>query len=122
VVWTSYLLVVVAASLLPPGDLPVRVGSHDKLWHAAGYALAMLMAVPLWQRVRHLLGVALALAVMGAAMEVLQGLAGYRSMELADAVANASGVLVGLLATATPLRGMLPRDGGGQARRPPGML
>lgn len=117
IAWIACLLLIVAASLLPPTGLPVRVGASDKLWHAAGYALAMLLAVPLWHRLGMLLGVAVGLATLGAVLELLQGYSGYRSAELADALANSAGVLGALLAVATPLRGIVAAHDPDPARR-----
>ena len=67
----------------------------DKVAHFAAYGA--LGAAAVFAHVRFfgsLAYTAIALAVYGAALEGLQGMSGLRSPELADATANALGVLV----------------------------
>jgi VanZ family protein len=108
----AYLGLIALASLLPPPELPMDPGRYDKLWHAAGYALAALLCVPLWRGWRALLLAGLGLVGYGLLMELLQAQTAARSGEWLDALANTSGVAIGLLAALTPVRGGL----GAQAR------
>lgn len=103
----AYLGLICWLSLVPGPELPIDPGRFDKLWHAAGYAIAAFALVPLWQRWAPLLLGGLALAAMGLGIEVLQGLGGQRSFDWWDALANSLGVGVGLLAGLSPLRGAL---------------
>jgi len=78
----------------------------DKLHHFAAYAALMLVwrlsmgASSLSVQVR----LAIALMLMGVAIECAQGLTPYRSFEWADAAANATGVLIGWALANTALR------------------
>lgn len=103
----AYLGLICWLSLIPGPELPIDPGRFDKLWHAAGYAVAGFALVPLWRRWALLLWGGLGLAAMGFAIEVLQGLGGQRSFDAWDALANALGAGVGLLAGLSPLRGAL---------------
>lgn len=103
----AYLGLICWLSLIPGPELPIDPGRFDKLWHAAGYAIAGFALVPLWRRWAPLLLGGLLLAAMGLGIEVLQGLGGQRSFDWWDALANSLGVGVGLLAGLSPLRGAL---------------
>lgn len=103
----GYLGLICWLSLIPGPELPIDPGRFDKLWHAAGYAIAAFALVPLWRCWWPLLLGGLALAAMGLGIEVLQGLGGQRSFDWWDALANTLGVGVGLLAGLSPLRGAL---------------
>lgn len=88
-------------SLMP---VPPSVPGGDKLHHWVAYAGCTLwwcLALTTWRQ----RGVAmLSLVAMGAVIEVLQGLSGYRYFELADIAANAGGVLCGgMVAALFPL-------------------
>ena len=93
----SALLVaaVIAASLLPGGSGP-DVGNLDKLGHFLAYA-----ALAAWfcgiVASRWYWGVAIALALLGIALEVLQALVAHNlSGDPNDVVANVAGVGAGL--------------------------
>lgn len=103
----GYLGLICWLSLIPGPELPIDPGRFDKLWHAAGYAIAAFALVPLCRLWRTLLLGGLLLAAMGLGIEVLQGLGGQRSFDWWDALANSAGVGVGLLAGFSPLRGAL---------------
>ena len=100
------MVVSVAVLSLIPVDVDLG-GSRDKLAHFAAYAsLAFWFAMLFGGRYRQL-GIAIAFAAMGVAMEFLQGLTDYRSLEVADMVANATGAAVGWGLAQTPLRNAL---------------
>ena len=85
------VLGVVVGSLLPGSEVPA-VSVSDKLQHFAAYALLALWFGGLSHREAH--GwVALALLLLGALMEVLQGvLPLHRTADLRDLLANALGI------------------------------
>jgi len=93
-------VVVLAASLVPAsggGSLPPNA---DKLLHLAGYAaVAFAAAMALDDDTdRALVGVALAVTAFGAGVEVVQPTVG-RTASVLDALANAAGAALGVLAT-----------------------
>jgi VanZ family protein len=90
--WTFVLLVVVS-SLLPPTGLP-DVEYNDKLGHFLAYFSLMAWFGQLFP---HYWKPALVLLGLGALLEVLQGLSGYRDMSGLDMVANAAGIGFGWL-------------------------
>jgi hypothetical protein len=77
----------------PPAgpDLP----NVDKWEHLLAYGLMMGWFGQLAANLRLRANLALSFMVLGAALELLQGLGGVRHMELADAAANALGVWMG---------------------------
>lgn len=81
-----------ALSLMPA---PPQIPGGDKWHHFAAYAGCTAwwcMTLTTWRQRR----IAMAtLVVMGAAIEILQGLSGFRHFELADIAANTLGVLSG---------------------------
>lgn len=90
--WALVILVTVL-SLLPPPDLP-DVRYNDKFSHLLAYFTLMAWFGQLYlRRLRPCLG----LLGLGAGLEVLQGMTGYRDMSGLDMVANAAGVSLGWL-------------------------
>lgn len=90
--WGLVALVVVL-SLIPAPQLP-DVGVSDKFEHLLAYAVLMA-----WFGQTHgaRLLPFLGLVFMGAALEVLQGMTGYREMSAYDQIANMLGVCLGWL-------------------------
>jgi VanZ family protein len=86
------LVTVAWTSLLPPEDLPQDVAVSDKVVHALAYAL--LGALVVLSGLRWLPSV-VAVVVFGLAVEIAQGVSGYRSFEWADLLADAVGAAVG---------------------------
>jgi len=84
----ALVILVTALSLLPHEDLP-DIQYNDKIGH--GLAYFALMAV-FGQIYGARLRVVLLLLAMGALIEVLQGLSGYRDMSFFDWLADAAGV------------------------------
>lgn len=100
----AYVAAIVALSLLPPRDLPVDPGDYDKLWHAAGYALAAAWTVWIVTPDRRFLYPRLgALIVLGIVLEGVQHATGFRTGDPMDALANALGVVAGGGIVFTPL-------------------
>lgn len=100
----ALVLAVVFLSLVPQQDLP-PLGYDDKLGHLIAYAVLMAWFAQLH---RHRGRLALSLLAMGAGLEGLQGLTGYRDMTAADVLANGAGVAFGW-ASALPLPNLLER-------------
>ena len=104
-IWTTFgalwVVAIIYLSLAPHPPQLMQFGNADKLEHALAYSLLMLWFCQCYPRQRIL--TALLLALMGAALEILQGLSGYRSFEYADMLANTAGVILGWLAAHTML-------------------
>ena len=93
---------VVVLSLIPlDADL---AENRDKLAHFVAYgSMSFWFGLLYGGRVRQL-GIAIAFAAMGVALEFLQGLTDYRTFEIADMIANAIGAALGWGLAQTPLR------------------
>lgn len=107
--WGLAIASVVVLSLTPPPAVTVPRG-FDKVEHALAYALLAAGAVQLFARRRVQWRAGTALVAMGIALEFAQaGLTSSRSGDVADAVANTLGVVVGLLTAHTPVADLLQR-------------
>ena len=92
----ALILFVIYQSLTPapvaiPGDEGGRLG------HLAAYGTLMGWFAHLHERRRRRIAFALGFCAMGIALEVLQGITGYRTTDAADAIANTLGVCLGWL-------------------------
>ena len=88
------ILLVIWLSLTPyPIEIPVEQG--DKFGHLAAYGTLMFWFAQFDTRPRTRLGYAVGFIALGIALEFAQGLTDYRVFEVADMVANATGVLLG---------------------------
>jgi hypothetical protein len=92
---------VIVVSLMPSPPNPAEFKGSDKLGHFAAYAFMMLWFAQIYVRNRVRWAIALGLAILGIALECLQGLSGFRTFEYADMGANAAGILCGLLLAQT---------------------
>jgi VanZ family protein len=102
--WAMVAAVIVLS--LIPLDVDL-VEKEDKLAHFAAYGgLSFWFGMLIEGRGREL-RIAVAFAVLGVALEFLQGLTGYRTFEIADMIANAIGASVGWGLAQTPLRNVL---------------
>ncbi|TMH87074.1 MAG: VanZ family protein [Betaproteobacteria bacterium] len=101
----AMVVTVVVLSLIP---LDVDLGNNrDKLAHFAAYGgLSFWFGMLIDGRGREL-RVAAAFALLGVALEFLQGLTDYRTFEIADMIANATGAALGWGLAQTPLRNVL---------------
>ena len=97
----AMVVTVVVLSLIP---LDVDLGNNrDKLAHFAAYGgLSFWFGMLIDGRGREL-RVAAAFALLGVALEFLQGLTDYRTFEIADMIANATGAALGWGLAQTPL-------------------
>jgi VanZ family protein len=100
----SLLATVVLLSLVSI-EQPIDVPGADKWEHLLAYGVMMYWWGMVHPHLRWRWAVGLAL--LGLCLEFAQLLAPGRFMEWRDAAANAAGVLLGLAALATPLRGLL---------------
>jgi VanZ family protein len=80
---------------LTPSLPQVEVAHGDKLGHLGSYALLMFWFARLYVSRSARLGHAAAFTAMGIALEFLQGHLGYRSYDVLDMLANATGVMLG---------------------------
>lgn len=89
--------VVAFMSLVPhPPELEVEQG--DKIQHFLAYGSLMLWFAQVRVALTDRRITAAALVAMGIALEVAQGLTGYRTFSYADMAANTTGVVLGWLA------------------------
>jgi VanZ family protein len=113
--WALALLAILIGSLLPNASAPMRLVGwlhlQDKLLHFGGYAMAALLPA-LHERRRALAVIVLALIAFGVFIEFAQTLTVDRSFELPDIVADAGGVLFGLIL------GLVIRGTAGASPRP----
>ena len=99
-VWlfVGYVLVILTAIVClipnPPDSAVIKFG--DKFVHMTGYLGLFLWFAQIFRRENHYRPV-IALVLWGVAIEFAQSLTSYRSFEIADMLANTSGVLVGWL-------------------------
>jgi VanZ family protein len=98
---------VVVGSLLPGRMMPT-VSLSDKIQHAGAYFLLMIWFAGLYQRKVHPI-IAVVLLLLGIALDLLQGTTKTRSFEVNDIVADAVGILVGLVLSFWLLEGWCQR-------------
>jgi glycopeptide antibiotics resistance protein len=99
------VVAVVVLSLIP---VEVDLGEgRDKLAHFVAYGSLAFWFGMLFDGRGRQLRAALGFAAMGVSLEFLQGLTDYRTLEIADMVANAIGAGLGWGLAQTPLRNAL---------------
>ena len=106
ILWVIAILVVIVASLLPSGSLPMRtldlLKISDKLEHGLAYLVLALLPT-LHERRSFIAMAAVGAAGLGVALEYGQLYSGWRDFEVGDMVADTAGVCVGV-AAGLPLR------------------
>lgn len=106
--WTSFgfllIAIVVYASLAPisPSKL-LAFPESDKIMHFLAYAGMMFWFGQIYPKGRASLFISSGFIILGALLEVLQGLSGYRTFEYLDMSANALGVISGFIISRTRL-------------------
>ncbi len=95
-------LIIFVGGCLIPGNSPVltvidKLPLTDKEIHCGGYCVLSFLAVFGHRNLRTAILYAVGLAVVGAAVEVIQNFVPGRSPELLDEVANVTGILLGSL-------------------------
>jgi VanZ family protein len=98
--WGMVLSVFVLS--LIPLDVDLSHG-RDKVAHAFAYAAMSFWFGSLFGGRARQLGIALAFAAMGVAIEYLQRMTGYRTFDVADMIANGAGAALGWGLAQTPL-------------------
>jgi len=88
------LITILILSLMPLSGLVEMPPYSDKLLHALAFTILMLWFSGL-VHARHYRWLFMSLLIYGAVIEVLQSLTDYRTLELADLLADASGLLLG---------------------------
>ncbi len=97
------LLSLAIVSLIPVPDL----GGSDKFGHFFSYALLSAYLSLIVEQRKSLWRILFGLIAYGLFLEFMQSFTGYRSGDLADAVANSLGVITGLAFYFSPLRRIL---------------
>ena len=93
---------VVVLSLIP---VEVDLGEDsDKVAHFFAYGSLSLWFGMIFAGRGRQLGIAVAFAALGVALEFLQGMTGYRTFSIADMIANAMGAALGWGLAQTPLK------------------
>jgi VanZ family protein len=90
------VLIVIYLSLAPVPTQP-NVTQSDKFLHVLAYAALMSWFANLYIRSPSRVRFAVGFVALGIALEFVQRWTGYRTFEVADMVANATGVAVGWL-------------------------
>lgn len=90
------LVAVAILSLLPPNAEPSVSFLSDKLQHASAYAWLALIGAIAYSSRRANMALVVMLPIFGAAIELAQYFVPGRTPELADAIANLIGALLGL--------------------------
>ncbi len=111
-VWLSIgwmlLFIIIYLTLMPsPPELMDSISYGDKIGHFVSYTILMLWFCQLYLEIRHRLLLSLAFILMGVTLEFLQGLAGVRMYEIADMIANSTGVIIGAILTYAGLGNVL---------------
>jgi VanZ family protein len=106
IIGIGLVLAVVVLSLIPrPPETGFEHG--DKLHHLVAYFVIMHWFAQLHAGGAGRTALAAGFAVMGVALEWLQGLTGYRDASALDALANAAGIALGWLAAPPRLPNLL---------------
>jgi hypothetical protein len=99
----AYLGVILYLTLTPTPPSGPDVPYADKWEHFLAYGILMAWFGQLLPVGKARLRWALGFAAMGGILEILQGLGGVRHAEWADFAANATGVVLGYIASAGPM-------------------
>ena len=107
--WALMIVSVIVLSLMPKPPIPPTL-TIGKLDHLIAYFALAAFAVQLYMRRRTQLSAAIALVLLGIALEFAQGyLTTYRHMAVYDALIDALGVALGTATAWTPLATILLR-------------
>jgi glycopeptide antibiotics resistance protein len=94
-------LLVVFFSLSPKPPEVIEFEQGDKFGRLVAYLSLMLWFANIYPGRKQRISLSLAFFAMGAILEFLQGLSGYRTFQYSDIVANSMGILFGWLLTKT---------------------
>ena len=95
------ILLVVFFSLSPEPPEVIEFEQGDKLGHLVAYLSLMLWFANIYSGRNQRISLSVAFFAMGAVLELLQGLSGYRTFQYTDMVANGAGILLGWLLAKT---------------------
>jgi VanZ family protein len=113
-----FIALIFAGSLLQMPKTELELPRHfDKWQHVFAYAVLMAWFVQLLPSTRWALLTAVLFLLMSGAIELLQGMSGFRSADAMDMLANSVGLGLGLLCLAPGLRTILQRIDAKLARR-----
>ncbi|MFA5371472.1 MAG: VanZ family protein [Sideroxydans sp.] len=90
-----WIAVVCYLSLMPHPPQPINFDGIDKLEHVLAYISLMLWFCQAYVEKLSRIWLMLSLMAMGAGIEILQGMSGFRYFEWSDLLANITGVLIG---------------------------
>lgn len=108
--WAFGWVLCVVLSLIHPPQLGVDLPDSDKIGHFLAYGLLSAWSVWIFASRRSHLVSAIALVLLGIAMELAQGaLTNDRMMDVRDAWADTIGVLIGQLFALGPAKSLLQR-------------
>lgn len=94
-VYFTYIVVVIIASLLPGRQLE-GIGYFDKLGHFLAYTLMSLFGLIVFRTRGSRIAVIIFCLLLGVALELIQATVSERDASLADGIANILGVFVGV--------------------------
>jgi VanZ family protein len=95
------ILLAVFFSLSPEPPEVIEFEQGDKLGHLFAYFSLMLWFANIYSRKNQQISLSVAFFAMGAILEFLQGLSGYRTFQYSDMVANGVGIFLGGLLAKT---------------------
>lgn len=98
----------VCVGTLVPARMLAAITVNDKLQHAGSYCVLMLWFAGMFERRRHI-PIAIILAVLGFALDLLQLTTATRDFDMRDVAANTGGVLIGLILSLWVLGGWCQR-------------
>ena len=101
------MLVVYLSLTSSPVDTGLNFPYEDKVYHAFAYFVLMAWFGQIYHTKYQRYIFALLFVVLGLAMEYMQSFDPNRMAELADMVANTTGVLIGYMVTATGFKNVL---------------
>jgi VanZ family protein len=91
----GWMIVLSVISLsLTPAPIPIPVAEADKLEHLLAYGTLMVWFSNIYEDSIRRATLAISFVAMGIALEFIQQWTGFRTFEIADMAANASGVVV----------------------------
>jgi len=91
------LVTIIIFLSLTPEPPQIGIENGDKLGHLAAYGLVTLWFVQPYTALRQRIVLAFGMMALGVAMEYAQRATGCRTFEVADMVADATGVAIGWL-------------------------
>lgn len=105
--WLLVLLVCYFSLMPHPPKIDIKFEHLDKVEHAFSYFILMAWFAQLYHYKKSRLFYAGFFILLGIVIEILQGMGQTRFFEVADMLANATGVLMGLIVTKGNLKGLL---------------